>query len=217
MRQIGRLLRRPPRGEIARRSGNDKAVGGDAPHDQAGIRHRHVADSEIEPLLHQIDHPVGHRQVDRHLGIKGHELGDHGRKQWRNGDRRIEAQRTARGPLQSLGNLIGILYVRQNLQAALVVGMADFGQAHTPGAAVEEPDTEPLLERLNVGRDHAWRHAQRPRRRGKAAALDHLHEGGHAGHAVHVLRNHSVRRRHVPALCPYQVACDHVCSRLRQA
>src|SRR5713226_5456746 len=48
---------------------HDETVGGNAPHDQARVRHRHVAHGEIEPLLHQIDHSIGHRQIDGDLGI----------------------------------------------------------------------------------------------------------------------------------------------------
>jgi hypothetical protein len=86
-----------------------------------------------------------------------------------------------------LGDLIGIICFREDLQATLVIGMTDLGQADAARAPVEKANPEPLLERLNVRGHHAGRHAQRPRRRGKAAALHHLYEGGHAGHAVHAI------------------------------
>src|SRR5262249_57814234 len=73
----------------------------------------------------------------------------------------------------------------QDLQTALVIGPADLGETHLARAAIEQADAESFLQRLDVSGHHARRNAERARRRRKASALDHLHKGGHAGHAVH--------------------------------
>ena len=211
--QVGRLFRHSARGEIAGCSTYDKSISRHAANDQTRIRNQHISDREIEPLFHQINHPVGHRHVDRHVGIERNELGDHGSEERRNCHRRVEAQCAPRRRLQGLGHPFGILDFRENLQAAVIVDLARLGQAHATGAAIEEPHSEPLLKRPNVGRRHAGGYAERPRSRGEAFALDHLHEGGHAGHPVHAITR-SAPGRHVPEFSPYQVVPDHVYSRL---
>jgi hypothetical protein len=52
--------------------------------------------------------------------------------------------------LQRLGDLIGIIRFREDLQATLVIGMTHLGQADAARAAVEKANPEPLLKRLNV-------------------------------------------------------------------
>jgi hypothetical protein len=42
----------------------------------------------------------------------------------------------------------------KDLRAAIVIGLADFGQADFPRRAVEQPRAEPILERLHVVADH---------------------------------------------------------------
>ena len=216
MHQIRRLFRRAARGKIAGCSTYDEAIGRHAASDEARIRNRHIADREIEALLHQIDHSIGHRHVDRHVGIERDELGDDGSEKWRNCHRRVESQRAARRRLQGLGDPVGILDLREDLQAALIVNLTCLGQAHPARAAVEQANPEPLLEEAHMRRRHARGYAEGSRRGGKALALDHLHEGGHARHPVHVITRFP-SGRHVPALSPYQVAPDHICSRLSVA
>ena len=140
VREVGRLARRSMRREVCGRAGHHHAVGRDAASDERRIRHRHVADGEIKAFLHQVDHAIGHGHADRDVGIERHELRNHRREERRNRDRGVEAQGAARARLQRLGDLVGVVRVRQDLQAALVVGVPHFGQTHTPRAAIEQPN-----------------------------------------------------------------------------
>src|SRR5262249_33691889 len=75
--------------------------------------------------------------------------------------------------------------VRQEPLAAIVVGPADFGQAHPAGRAVEQPRPEPLLELLDVLAHHARREAEARRRGREAARLYDLGEDPHALETIH--------------------------------
>src|SRR5215470_19551965 len=60
--------------EIARRTAHCEMIRGDAARDEARLLDWHMADGQIEPLLHQVDHLIGHAHADRRLGIEPDEF-----------------------------------------------------------------------------------------------------------------------------------------------
>ena len=80
---------------------------------------------------------------------------------------------------------ICLVDVRQDLLATLVIGAADLGQADFARAAVEQPHTEPRLERMNVFGNRARGHAEGATGRGEATGVHDPDEGRHACCAVH--------------------------------
>src|SRR5260370_19423992 len=72
----------------------------------------------------------------------------------------ITAQRAARRRLQGTGDVVGLLEVGKDLDAPIVIGLADFGDADLPGGAVEKPRTEPVFQRLDMVAYHRGRHVE---------------------------------------------------------
>ncbi|MCY1373830.1 hypothetical protein D9M69_611270 [compost metagenome] len=69
--------------------------------------------------------------------------------------------------------------------ALLVEGLADLGQAHMAGAAVEQRRVDELLQLLDAVGDHRAGHAQLLRGLGEVAGLRHADERLDAEQAVH--------------------------------
>ena len=53
-----------------------------------------------------------------------------------------------------------LLDIAQDLNAAVIIGLADFGQADPSRGAIEQPCAEPVFERLNVVAHHRCRHVE---------------------------------------------------------
>src|SRR5437762_2965944 len=93
-------------------------------------------------------------------------------------------QAAARCRLQRLRDVVGVIELFENLEAAVVIGLADFGQADLPRGAVEKARAEPLFESMDVSRRGAWRYPEPAACRCEPARLHHLDEGGHACHPI---------------------------------
>ena len=79
----------------------------------------------------------------------------------------------------------GILNIAENSLAAFVEGFARFRQGHTPGRAVQQFDTEPVLECLHVLADDGRRYLGLARCTGEAAICDDTGKNVHARQAIH--------------------------------
>src|SRR5207248_7766566 len=73
---------------------------------------------------------------------------------------RIDAQRAARRRLQGASNVVGLLEVGKDLDAAVVIAFADFGEADLSCRAIEQPRAEPVFERLDMVTHHRRRHVE---------------------------------------------------------
>ena len=84
--------------------------------------------------------------------------------------RGVDAQRAARRRLQGAGDVVGLLDVGEDLDAAVVVGPADLGEADLSRGAVEQPRAEPVFQRLDMVAHHGRRHVEPAAGGGEAAA-----------------------------------------------
>jgi hypothetical protein len=74
----------------------------------------------------------------------------------------VDPQRTARRRLKSAGDVVGLFEIGEYLGAAIVIGLADFGEADLACGAVEKPRAEPLFQCLDVVAHHRRRHVEAP-------------------------------------------------------
>ena len=171
--------------EIAVRTAQHMPPGGEAAHDQAGIRRRRHPDCDIKALLDDVDGALSHAQVDLHVGIGREEFSHHRPDELHNMGRGINPQRAARRRLQGAGDVVGLLDIGKDLDGAVVIGPAHLGQADLPRGAVEQPRAEPVLQRLDMVAHHRRRHVEPASGRGKSAAIRHPDEGRQTGQPIH--------------------------------
>jgi hypothetical protein len=69
---------------------------------------------------------------------------------------RVDSQRTAWRRLQGAGDVIGLFDIGEDLDAAVVIGPADFGEADLARGALKQPRPEPVFERLDVVCSPSW-------------------------------------------------------------
>ncbi|GCC47396.1 hypothetical protein chiPu_0031598, partial [Chiloscyllium punctatum] len=163
--------------------------GGDAAHDQAGIRRRQHAHREIVVLVDQVDIALADREVDLDLRIGRQELDDRGRQELRQMGVGVDAQRAARHRLQCAGDVVGLLDVGEDMDAAVVIGLADLGEADLARGAVEQSGTEAIFQRLHVVAHHCRGHVELAAGRGEAAGINDPDERGQTGQAIHAARS----------------------------
>jgi len=89
--------------------------------------------------------------------------------------------------MQGARDAVGLIEVEEDLARSLIIRLADLGQAHFAGRAVEKARTEPVLERLDMVAHHGDRHVEPSRRSGEASALDDLPKHGEARQSIHRL------------------------------
>ncbi|MNE91323.1 hypothetical protein D3C80_1889220 [compost metagenome] len=77
------------------------------------------------------------------------------------------------------GEPFALLDQAQYLQAALVIGRAELGQALAAGGAIDQADPEALLQGAQVIAHHGGRQAALAGGGGHAAGLDHAHVNRH--------------------------------------
>ena len=107
-------------------------------------KHVDIAIVEIEPHAHI-----------RMLGHEGDDCGCHLLDAEEPG--RADAQPAAQRGLQFARDTRRVVDLGENARAALIERLAHLGQRHAPRRAVEQPDTEPALERLDMLADDGRR------------------------------------------------------------
>jgi hypothetical protein len=158
--EFRQLLRPSVLVEIARRAAQYVPPGGEAADNQTGIGRRRQPDGNIVSLVDHIDGSFAHGQINLDIGIGRQKSGNHRRDERNDMRGGIDAQRAARRRLQGAGDVVGLLEVGKDLDAAIVIGLADFGDADLPGGAVEKPRAEPILQRLDMVAYHRGRHVE---------------------------------------------------------
>jgi len=155
--------------------------------DQGGIRRQHGADGEVVAFLDQVCHALADGEVDGDLRLAGEEFGDDGGEETDDVGTGVEAQRAARGGLQRTGDAVGVVELGQDLRRAVEIGMADFGEAHLAGGAVQQAHAKPVLERLDVVAHHRRGQVQAAGGRREAAGFGDAAEHREAGQPVHAI------------------------------
>ncbi len=98
---------------------------------------------------------------------------------------RVDTQRAARRRLQRARDIVGLLDIGEDLDAAVVIGATDLGHADLARRAVEQASAQALLQRLDVIAHHGRGHVELAPGGGKPAAVDDADERGEAGQAIH--------------------------------
>ncbi|MNN55508.1 hypothetical protein D3C81_1703870 [compost metagenome] len=101
------------------------------------------------------------------------------------GYRRADPELTARRVIHDLRQRISGLCLSDDVLAALVVGLAQFGQALPARGAIEQPRTQPLFKGGHVFGNHLRRHVEALRGTGVGARFGRHHESRHAGQPIH--------------------------------
>ena len=158
--EFGQCLRPSVLFEIAMRTAQHVPPGGEAADDQARIGRRRQPDRDVESLVDHVDGALAHRQIDLHFGIGGEKFGDDGRNVLHDMGGGIDAQRAARRRLLGAGDVVGLFDVGKDLNAAVVIGLADLGEADLARGALKQPRAEPVFERLDMVAHHRRRHVE---------------------------------------------------------
>jgi hypothetical protein len=157
--QIFRVSRVPHARQIIVRCGNQQRGLTDMPGDKILAADPPDANRQIEPFFDEIGNTVGKHDIQRDLRIGATKCGKRRRQAQRGqGDRRSQAQATARVAGFSRHAGFGFLQVGQQLRAALEVGKTFVGRIHAPRRAVDQAHVELHFQ---------LRHMARNRRGGK--------------------------------------------------
>jgi hypothetical protein len=144
------------------------------------------ADREIEALLDEVDITIVEIELDRNVGISREIIGDRESEETRPArHRRAHPKHAAGRRLQIAGRALRLFHVGENAERTFVIILSDFGHADAARGAIEEPHTEPLFKRLNMGAYHCGRHAQPARRARKAAGIDDFDKYRHSAETIH--------------------------------
>ncbi len=146
------------------------------------------ADAEIEPLLHQIDHPV-HQQHARRHAREGVQIRRHHRQDVPPPEhhRRRERQHALRLGLLAGQAPLGRVEIPEHAPAGLEIGAPRLGQGQPPRGPGDETDVQRLLERLQMAADRGERHGQPTPRRRQTARIGDGDEHAHGGETVHFI------------------------------
>lgn len=151
--------------------------GGQAPGHHGGIFQLPRADGQVQPLRHQIQPAVGQHQVHLQIGIARQEIVHQRRHDvLAVGDRRGHPQQATGYLLQFGDRLLSLRQAVQQRPAVPVVHLPRLGHRYPAGGAVQQPGSQPLLQRADLAADLGSGYPQTPGRGGKAAGLHHRHE-----------------------------------------
>jgi hypothetical protein len=189
LQQIGRLLRHAVFLHVRGCGAEHAPQRKQAPLDQRIVDGRENLEHHVEPLGNRVDHAVVDHHVELDIGVLRAEPRQRlGKMAERVSGQHADAQ-FASGRGAQAAHLVG--EVRQHADgfgALLVVGLAHFGQAHVPRAAVKQRRFNKALQLLHAVGDHRVRHAQLAGGLGKAARFRHAHEGFNTEKTVHFQR-----------------------------
>ncbi len=97
----------------------------------------------------------------------------------------VDAQAAAQGLLLALEQGVQLVHVRQQVLAALVVGLAVLGHLHLARGPVQQARAERAFQLLHGGGDAGLGQAQALRGAGEAGLLGHADEDLHGFESVH--------------------------------
>ena len=158
--EVGELRRRAVLVEIRGRGADDARVRRDAARDERGIFQLADADREVESFADDVDKRIGDVHVELDLGIARQEIVDVGGDvQPAEGGRHGDLQQAARLGVAAADEVLGLLAEAEDIDDALEVAGARFGQRQVPCGALEKPGAEALLELADALRHNGGRKA----------------------------------------------------------
>ena len=147
-------------GQIRRRRAEDARVGRDATRDERGIFQLADADREVEAFADDVDERIGDMHVELDLGVARQEIVDVRRDvQAAEGGRHRDLQQAARLGVAAADEVLRFLAETEDIDDALEVASARFGQGQVSRGALEQPGPEALLELADALRYYGGRKA----------------------------------------------------------
>ncbi len=166
--------------QISRRRHQIALTVADASTNQCRIFRLPGAQRDIHPLLHQIAPLIGDQHLQRHLGIAPLKLNiAFGQQRGANARRAGDAQPPAGVLPQPCDRLFGTLTGLQQFLTMNQVTFTGKGQAQLARGAIEQPQTQLLLQLANALTDARFWQAGALGRRGKTAAARHQRKQRH--------------------------------------
>jgi hypothetical protein len=123
--------------------------------------------------------------VDRDIRIEHQKLHHHRRQEARQRGVRMKPQNALRLRLLRAGQQVSLLQFRQDRAQAIVIRLANLGQADLAGGTVQQPGAEALLQGLDVVADRGDGHIQAASRGGKSTGFHDTPKDREAGQTVH--------------------------------
>jgi hypothetical protein len=175
-------------GQVSGRGAHHQAIGCQRTrHQHAAVGQRADAQGRFETLFGEVDHAVGQRGVDTHIGVARHVIGQRRYQRMRAEDhRRADAQRARRCQVLVLGLRVGFLHQPQDLPAAGVVVLAERRHVLAPGGTTQQLHAQPCFQRTQVLAGHRRGDIHRCRRSAEAALVHDQHVDLHAFQQVHL-------------------------------
>lgn len=151
----------------------DQPQRAERPGDQTGSAERPDAQRAVDTFLDKVHRPIGHTEIDVDAWITRQELRQRRRHdQPADAARQVDAQPPGRSTRSPAKQVLGLVHVRNQLEAAFIEGRAILRRRHLARRAVQEPCAEPRFERLHCRRNRGARQPQRIGRTGEARAFD---------------------------------------------
>src|SRR5437773_4702080 len=179
----GRMLR-----QIGRCSAADELRDADLASDQAATADIPDADSQIDAFIDDVDSAIGELDIEAQLRMSTREVRDRRREMpHAEGDRRGELERAARYHGRRRHRLLGFLQIREQLNAALVKGLAGLRQRKPARRSVHETRIEMRFEVRDMTRYRGRRHCKALGGAREASLLDDLGKYHQRKKAVHFM------------------------------
>lgn len=174
------------RRQVVRRRAHRHPARGEAARHHAVVRQIADPHRQVVAALHQVYHPVVHRQVQLDVRIAVQELRRQRRQvQPAESHRRGNPQQTLRPALQPGRHLLRLAGQRERAAGAVVIALAGLGQAQTAGGPLQQPHVQARLQLLHPLADRGLGQAQPGGGGGKAAGFDHGDEYRYRGEMLH--------------------------------
>ena len=157
-----------------------------SPRDQRLVGDRAGADHAVDVLADQVDHPVGHADLDLDIGIAGVEFGqrrDDAEQRDRTAD--VDAQPALRGRLQQRHAAVELVHVGEDAHGALEIGGAVGRDGHAASRPVEQLCAQMRLQQLDLFAHRRLGRLEQLRGAREGADLDHADKGPHRGKLIH--------------------------------
>src|SRR5437773_5552759 len=174
--------------QIRRGSAADELRSADLARDQAAAADIADADRQVDAFVDDVDGAIGELDIEAQLRMATREVRDRRREMpHAEGDRRGELERAARYHGRRGHRFLGLLQIREQLDAALVKGLAGLRQRKPARRSVHETRIEMRFEVRDMTRYRGRRHCKALGGAREASLLDDLGKYHQRKKAVHFM------------------------------
>ena len=155
----GKLLHASVSLDVSLRAAKHVTPGRQTADDQTGVGRRCQPECDVKSFIDHVDAGFAHHEFDLDFGISRKEFANEAHERY-DVSHAIDAQRSPWRRLQRRRNIIRFFEISKDLRGAVAIGFADLGEADLARGPVQKPDTETILERLDVIAHHRLRHVE---------------------------------------------------------